>query len=422
MGRQWASDGMRDSIPSRFWWALIVCLLLVGAGGVSAAFAAVINSDPVAKDNSYRVHKGTTLTRPVPGVLNNDIDPDGDKLSVTRDSSPRHGKLSLKSNGSFVYKPNERYRGMDSFTYTARDGNGGTDTAKVEITVWPVSVPPLARNDVYRVNEEKTLTVPSPGVLRNDAEVDGRRLLAKKVSDPTHGSVDLSPDGSFVYIPETDFNGEDSFIYRAADRTGRGDRATVSISVNNVAPTATLGNGGAVDEGSPATITFSNPSDPSNADTTAGFRYEYHCDGSAFTSGPDYASASTNDSTTCTFDDDGTHQVRARIMDKDDGASEYTTDVTVNNVKPTVTLSGPSSVQESTTVEREYTFTVTDPGDDTFEVEPGFPTCGSNGTLVNDSLVTDASGGSFKCVFPDGDTTSNVAIKVKDSDGLVDTD
>ena len=89
MGSPQASNGIRIRRPSRFWWILILCLLLVGAGGASVALAAV-NNDPVAKDNSYRVHKGNTLTKPVPGVLNNDMDPDGDKLTVARDSSPRH--------------------------------------------------------------------------------------------------------------------------------------------------------------------------------------------------------------------------------------------------------------------------------------------------------------------------------------------
>src|SRR5207237_6067646 len=98
--------------------------------------------------------------------------------------------------------------------------------------------------------------------------------------------------------------------------------------VRNVAPTADLANNGPVDEGSPATISFSNKFDPSSADTSAGFHYQYNCDGSAF--GPvDYASASSSDSHQCTFNDNGTYTVRARIIDKDNGFTSYTTDVVV---------------------------------------------------------------------------------------------
>src|SRR5439155_11031161 len=107
-----------------------------------------------------------------------------------------------------------------------------------------------------------------------------------------------------------------------------------------------ISNDGPVNEGSPATASFSNKLDPSTADTTAGFRYQYHCDGSAFGSAPDYATADTSDSHQCTFDDNGTYTVRARIIDKDNGATAYTTDVVVNNVAPTATLSNDGPVNE----------------------------------------------------------------------------
>src|SRR5205814_170193 len=50
-----------------------------------------------------------------------------------------------------------------------------------------------------------------------------------------------------------------------------------------------------------------------------------------------YGGSGTNASTSCTYADNGTYPVRARIIDKDDGFTEYTTNVTVNNVKPSVT-------------------------------------------------------------------------------------
>src|SRR5205823_9769249 len=52
---------------------------------------------------------------------------------------------------------------------------------------------------------------------------------------------------------------------------------TFSLTVVNVAPNATLGNGGPVDEGSPVSVSFSGQSDPSTADTNAGFHYAYSC-------------------------------------------------------------------------------------------------------------------------------------------------
>src|SRR5438034_925632 len=110
--------------------------------------------------------------------------------------------------------------------------------------------------------------------------------------------------------------------------------STTDVTVDNVAPTADLANNGPKDEGSPATVSFSNQLDPSSVDAAAGFHYEYHCDGGLF--GPvDYTTAGSDASHDCTFADNGVHQVRARIIHKDNGYTTYTTDVTVDNVAPT---------------------------------------------------------------------------------------
>src|SRR5207302_7594547 len=102
-----------------------------------------------------------------------------------------------------------------------------------------------------------------------------------------------------------------------------------------------------VAEGSPVDVTFSSPSDPSSADTAAGFRYEYRCDGSAFPGAPDYATADHSATHQCTFDDGpSTHTVRARIIDKDGGTTPYTTSVTVANVAPKPTLNPPPPVHQ----------------------------------------------------------------------------
>src|SRR5207253_2953989 len=106
-----------------------------------------------------------------------------------------------------------------------------------------------------------------------------------------------------------------------------GTEAVKIVDVANVAPTATLGNSGPVNEGSAATVTFTNPFDPSGPDTTAGFHYEYNCDGSAFAAAPNYLTSDTSASHHCTFADNGTYTVRARIIDQNNGFTGYTTDV-----------------------------------------------------------------------------------------------
>ena len=66
-------------------------------------------------------------------------------------------------------------------------------------------------------------------VLTNDTDVDGNTLTATLVSGPTHGTLDLNADGTFTYTPAANYNGADSFTYRANDGT-RPTTATVTIS------------------------------------------------------------------------------------------------------------------------------------------------------------------------------------------------
>src|SRR5207245_933467 len=140
-------------------------------------------------------------------------------------------------------------------------------------------------------------------------------------------------------------NGNYTVTVTVTDKDLDARSASFHIAVANVAPTAMLGNSGPVNEGSAATISFSAQFDPSGADTTAGFHYAFDCAGGALSA--TYATAGTSASASCTFDDNGSYTVRARIIDKDNGYTEYTTTVTVNNVAPTTTLSNNGPVHEA---------------------------------------------------------------------------
>jgi uncharacterized delta-60 repeat protein len=144
---------------------------------------------------------------------------------------------------------------------------------------------------------------------------------------------------------------------------------TATINITNVDPTALFANGGSVDEGSTGIVSFSGQFDPSAADVTAGLRYAYDFDDDGIweIGQPAYALASSADSAVvpANYFQDGPsiRQVRARIIDKDNGFSEYITQITVNNVDATLVISGASSVAEGS----PYTLNLSssDPGADT---------------------------------------------------------
>src|SRR3989475_8879430 len=68
------------------------------------------------------------------------------------------------------------------------------------------------------------------GVLANDSDVDGDILSAVLVSGPTHGALTLNGDGSLVYMPALNFNGTDSFTYKASDGQAHSCTAIVTIT------------------------------------------------------------------------------------------------------------------------------------------------------------------------------------------------
>lgn len=170
------------------------------------------------------------------------------------------------------------------------------------------------------------------------------------------GSGSTDPDGdALTYDWDLDNDGEyddatgvtASWMYsdgpaietvglRVTDVYGEADFATAIVMVSNVAPTATFGNDGPVDEGTGFTLGLTAPSDPSSADTAAGFLYSFDCgDGSG------YGASGAAATATCPTDDNALRSVKGRVQDKDGGVTEYTDSVTVRNVSPTL---GPITV------------------------------------------------------------------------------
>jgi VCBS repeat-containing protein len=191
----------------------------------------VTNQAPTAVADTYSTTEDTALTVNAPGVLANDSDPDGNALSAALVSGPSHGSLTLDANGSFSYTPAADYNGTDSFTYQVSDGSLPSNVATVTLTVSAVNDAPAAADDAYSTGEDSALTVDAPGVLANDNDPDGDSLHTMVGSAPSHGTLTLEADGTFVYVPAADYDGTDSFTYRASDGTLESNQATVTITV-----------------------------------------------------------------------------------------------------------------------------------------------------------------------------------------------
>jgi Ca2+-binding RTX toxin-like protein len=91
-----------------------------------------VNDAPEANDDSATTTTGTSITVP---VLDNDTDVDGNPLTVTSVTGSPDGTPVINGDGSITFTPAPGFTGTTSFTYTVSDGNGGTDTGIVRITV-----------------------------------------------------------------------------------------------------------------------------------------------------------------------------------------------------------------------------------------------------------------------------------------------
>jgi len=216
-----------------------------------------INYAPVAVADSYSTDEDTKLTvRANDGVLANDTDEDGDRLTATLVTDVSNGTLTLRAKGTFTYTPADNFNGSDSFTYTVKDNGGATsNVATVTINVGVVNDALVANDDSDTTPED---TPVSTNVVTNDTDVDGTVVASTVaiVSGPRNGSVVNNGDGTVTYTPNANFYGSDSFTYTVKDNGGATSNVaivTINVGAVNDPPVAQM-DSAITDENMPVTI------------------------------------------------------------------------------------------------------------------------------------------------------------------------
>ena len=190
-----------------------------------------------------------------------------------------YGQLTLNANGSYTYVANQSAADdldagdvvTDSFNYTVSDGNGGTDTGVIEITVIGINDTPAGVNDTDSVNVDETVTRSSGSSLlvADDTDVDDHDTLTVTVIQPsggsassvalhssynssgtsvtgTYGTLTIGADGSYTYVADQDAADDigsgssetDVFTYTVWDGTAT-DTATLTITISGTEDTTT---------------------------------------------------------------------------------------------------------------------------------------------------------------------------------------
>lgn len=164
-------------------------------------------------------------------------DPDGPSLDVTA-KSDGVVKVDFTTLGK-IYQIQvtsiQNANGVAKVMLVGTDGQYENKEVYFYVAVKPVADPPKASDDSYDAKEDVKLSVTAAkGVLANDVNPDDEsvELTAALVKDATHGKVTLKDDGSFTYMPEEDYFGEDAFTYVAVNEDGdTSNVATVTITV-----------------------------------------------------------------------------------------------------------------------------------------------------------------------------------------------
>ena len=201
-------------------------------------FVTPVNDPPSAAEDRYSTRMDQELVvAAAEGVLANDSDVDGPSLRAGLVGPPQHGQLSLQPDGSFRYRPNGFFSGVDQFRYQVDDGLGAlaTGTALIQVTAVDPEVEVTAEDDFYRFPGPR-VEIAAPGVIGNDRiEGAGRETLRVELAvEPDVGSVALAEDGSFVYQAPDGFAGLAGFTYtlRSGDASAI---ARVSLDVQSTA-------------------------------------------------------------------------------------------------------------------------------------------------------------------------------------------
>jgi VCBS repeat-containing protein len=142
---------------------------------------------------------------------------------------PANGSVVVNADGTYTYTPGANFNGTDSFTVVVSDGNGGTVTSTVDVTVTPTQDPPTVPNYTVTTPEDTPVAGKVTGV-----DLDGDSLSYALDTSPANGTVVVNPDGTYTYTPGANFNGTDSFTVTVSDGNGGTVTSTVDVTVSPV--------------------------------------------------------------------------------------------------------------------------------------------------------------------------------------------
>ena len=215
-----------------------------GNGGSATATVTITvtpdNDDPIAGDDSSSGSEGVTLFISYASLFSNDTDIDSPQggWSISAVGSESNGVATNQPGSSQVqFVPTADFNGVASFDYTLDDGDSGSDTATVTITISSINDDPVAVDDTASTSEDIAILIDWSALFANDTDIDSPQVgwTVVWVGSAVDGTVVNLPGSTEVsFTPDDDFHGTARFVYTLDDGDGATDSATVTVTVTSV--------------------------------------------------------------------------------------------------------------------------------------------------------------------------------------------
>jgi VCBS repeat-containing protein len=139
------------------------------------------------------------------------------------------GTLTDNGDGTWSYTPVAHDDTSVSFTFDVGDGIAPAIPTSATLDITGVDDAPVALSGIAIGNED----TPIAGTLVA-TDIDGPALTFSRVAQAAHGSVAIAADGSYIYTPDANYHGPDSFTFKANDGTLDSNIATVNLTIASV--------------------------------------------------------------------------------------------------------------------------------------------------------------------------------------------
>lgn len=189
-----------------------------------------LNYDPVANDDAKSVYEDSDNN--LFDVLENDYDPDEDDIIITSAGSAIHGHVSFDEDNVY-YTPNENFCGIDSVLYTISDGNGGTDTAIIDVTINCINDPPVVLNIPDQIiNQGDSFVTINLNNYVSDVE-DSDIEITWNCTGNTDLQVSISTSNiATITQPSLTWTGQETITFNATDTEGLSNSDDVLFRIN----------------------------------------------------------------------------------------------------------------------------------------------------------------------------------------------